>query len=93
MVPSGRSNRPPLHECPTRCSGREQSRQVPLHPDQFKRLSKSALAEIGVAVRSVYRCTYCGCVYLREGDRNRELGFLDNAVTPPVEGWKSHLYP
>jgi len=85
------SIRPRLHECPTKCSGRDQSRQAPLHVNEFARLSASARAAIGDATHSVYRCNYCGCVYLRLSDSNNPLGHLDGDIDGP--GWHSKQYP
>jgi hypothetical protein len=54
-------------ECPTRCNGRDRVRQI--LPGEFeaieKEIKQKRLAPIGFDQEGVYRCYYCGCVFVR----------------------------
>lgn len=80
-----------MHECPDQCSGRRSDRQYRLTDKQREELPQSAQDRIGKESASVYRCTYCGCVYLRKPEGNIRLGVLDGGITGP--GWHNYKAP
>ena len=80
-----------MTKCPDKCSGGNTSRQHNLTDNQILRLSESAKKEIANSSSRVFRCNYCGCVYIDEHTSSRKLGDLDGGVTG--QGWKSSKYP
>ena len=80
-----------MNKCPDNCSGGSASRQHDLTDNQVSSLSEAAQKEITSSPGRVFRCNYCGCVYIDEYTSNRKLGDLDGGVTG--EGWKSSKYP
>jgi hypothetical protein len=79
-----------MPECPDKCSGRSLTRQHLLTGSQFEMLSEAAKQEVNKPKSQVYRCNYCGCVYIDEISSTRELGDFDGGVTG--ERWKSSKY-
>ena len=77
--------------CPDQCSGGRPDRQHQLTEGQLAKLSEAAREAIKASRGTVYRCNYCGCVYLREVSGTTKLGDLDGGVTG--EGWNSSIYP
>nr|WP_280971447.1 hypothetical protein [Cupriavidus gilardii] len=76
-------------QCPAACSGKQANRQHDLSPAQLDKLPAKA-QEVVSDAGGGFRCNYCGCVYVRQGDHARKLGFLDDAILGP--GWHSRTY-
>lgn len=77
--------------CPAKdCSGGNAGRQNNLTEGQTKLLP--AEMQTKIQEREANRCSYCGCVYIRnygsQLDTHTILGFLDNGILG--EGW--HKY-
>ncbi len=80
-----------LWECPEKCRGRHSTRQRPLTEDELEAISESAREVIALSLGSPpYKCTHCGCVYLREPQRNLRLGTLNGLRGL---GWRSRTFP
>jgi hypothetical protein len=79
-----------LSECPApECRGGRAGRQHPLSSTQFGQLPEKERDRIEDAARSlvgttVFRCNYCGCIYLKHPVCNSVMGFLND----PVQGAK-----
>ena len=58
-------------ECPSRCSGRDASRQRSLTSGEIERLKEEGVSEISQHFK---KCMYCGCVYTIRGEI---FGWLD----------------
>lgn len=68
------------------CSGGGENRQQILTSEQTKLLPTEVRAQI--EGYSAKRCSYCGCVYIRDYDLSKApiiLGFLDNEILG--KGW------
>lgn len=71
--------------CPAAdCSGGRPQRQHQITDGQLERISGDARATVEARPASVYRCNYCGAVYVRD-ERPRLLGYLDNEIIG--KGW------
>jgi len=75
--------------CPDLCSGSYKA-QTQLTEGQVSRLSVSARERISKSSGIPRRCTYCGCVYIREGSISWRIGTVDGGITG--EGWSSADY-
>jgi hypothetical protein len=71
--------------CPDRCAGTPDSGHN-LTPDELQHVSLEARHAISRSHGHGLICTYCGCVYIREGSLTRRLGIL-------IGGWHSELFP
>jgi hypothetical protein len=72
--------------CPAAdCSGGHAPNQHQITDAQREIIADDALLGDGESWSSVYRCGYCGAIYVR-GDRPRILGDLDNAIIG--KGWR-----
>ncbi len=82
-------------ECPAPdCQGGRPGRQTQLTEGSRDRiLDPDVRSEVDENFRSAYRCTYCGCVYLRLADHNKVLGTLDSGVTGKQWSSRSLVVP
>ena len=85
-----RNRKPPII-CPDVCSGGIPSRQYQLAEGQLAQISAAARKAIEKSSGSDYRCSYCGCVYLKQTTGKLKLGYLDGGVTG--KGWSSSNFP
>jgi len=74
--------------CPDRaCSGGDLRKQHELTSEQRARItSRDALDAIVSNPSKAYRCSSCGCVYLRTRPHSKVLGWLDSTFTDDT-GW------
>jgi hypothetical protein len=76
--------------CFDKCSGKDSERQRNLLQSELNDLPESAKKAISESRGIVYRCSYCGCVYLNGPNVNEKLGDLDGSMTGI--GWRSEIY-
>ena len=82
----------PDRECATRCNGGP-SRPHFITEVEFERISQSAHAACGHSLVGVFRCNYCGCVYVRNDTGARVIGYLDASMPHHKRPWDSADYP
>lgn len=76
--------------CPTDCDDGTRGRQHELNDTLRFNDLPNAVKEIG-KIHTIYRCTYCGCVwYENKYGISEKLGALDTFYKP---GWQSSRYP
>ena len=76
-----------LGECPAQdCQGGRPNKQRALYEGELKGIPDSDRKIIEENSSSAFRCTYCGCVYLRGIGQNTVLGNLDGGVSG--DGWR-----
>lgn len=74
-----------LSQCPDpNCSGGRPNRQHPLTVGQRDRITGPEGEIVAEKLHDMYRCNYCGCVYVRGLPHTRRLGYLDDPVTGKV---------
>lgn len=81
-----------LWTCPARdCQGGRHDRQHSLTQGQLDHIASPDRMVIEESPTGAFRCSYCGCVYLRGSHQNTVVGYLDGGVLG--EGWHPVKHP